>query len=189
MRMSQVLEKHYLGKVCCRCEQNLRYVSNDKCVTCSVNYWKEYRKQDDYRQRENARARNFFKQNPDKRREKNRKYCEKYPEIYSIKNSRRKARLLEVAVLPYTPQQLQDRLSLFNNCCTYCFERENLTVDHFIPINNGGADALYNLVPACRSCNSSKGAKNPVVWMRSRGITEDRIQVLLQLIQLEKIKL
>ena len=53
------------------------------------------------------------------------------------------------------------------NRCHYC-ERDMggepnsptyATVDHVIPQSEGGSDDLPNLVAACRSCNSSKGAK------------------------------
>lgn len=42
--------------------------------------------------------------------------------------------------------------------CAYC-GREATTADHIIPKKAGGKDELANLVAACRSCNSSKGAK------------------------------
>lgn len=45
--------------------------------------------------------------------------------------------------------------------CEYCLARESVfnfshEVDHFIPISEGGADDLDNLVLACKSCNSYK---------------------------------
>lgn len=50
--------------------------------------------------------------------------------------------------------------------CRYCgtHERdlgERLALDHVIPRSRGGTDDPENLVPACRSCNSRKGAKTP----------------------------
>ena len=43
--------------------------------------------------------------------------------------------------------------------CIYC-EGPGGTVDHVIPVLYGGTDDEDNLVPACRSCNSSKGTKS-----------------------------
>lgn len=46
--------------------------------------------------------------------------------------------------------------------CAYCsceLDEETFTVDHKVPVSKGGTDDLENLVPACRSCNSSKGAR------------------------------
>ncbi|WP_203620386.1 HNH endonuclease [Streptomyces sp. SID8499] len=39
------------------------------------------------------------------------------------------------------------------------------TVDHVIPLSRGGQHAEGNLVPACKSCNSSKGDKLLIEWL------------------------
>lgn len=53
----------------------------------------------------------------------------------------------------------------FNNSCAYCgmTEKENLKIygellhhEHVIPLIDGGAYSFGNIVPSCRSCNSSK---------------------------------
>ena len=49
--------------------------------------------------------------------------------------------------------------------CAYCGSKTQLTKDHVIPVSRGGTDDITNIVPACRSCNSSKGAK--VIFYRS----------------------
>ncbi|XP_010414875.1 PREDICTED: uncharacterized protein LOC104700959 isoform X1 [Camelina sativa] len=43
--------------------------------------------------------------------------------------------------------------------CQYCSSRENLTIDHVIPISRGGEWTWQNLVTACSRCNSRKGQK------------------------------
>uniref|UniRef100_A0A1J3HCP0 HNH nuclease domain-containing protein n=1 Tax=Noccaea caerulescens TaxID=107243 RepID=A0A1J3HCP0_NOCCA len=43
--------------------------------------------------------------------------------------------------------------------CQYCSSRENLTIDHVIPISRGGNWTWQNLVAACSRCNSKKGQK------------------------------
>ncbi|XP_062016179.1 uncharacterized protein LOC133732608 isoform X1 [Rosa rugosa] len=43
--------------------------------------------------------------------------------------------------------------------CQYCSSRENLTIDHVIPIARGGEWKWENLVTACAKCNSKKGQK------------------------------
>lgn len=45
-----------------------------------------------------------------------------------------------------------------NPPCTYCGRLAD-TADHILPHVLGGSDDLSNLTPACRSCNSSRGAK------------------------------
>ena len=52
--------------------------------------------------------------------------------------------------------------------CAYCGASESLTQDHLIPRIKGGSDEAYNLIWACRSCNSSKGARDFLHWLESR---------------------
>lgn len=56
----------------------------------------------------------------------------------------------------------------YGNACHYCGVETHLgdgpkvrqrTLDHLHPVSKGGTDTLENVVIACRSCNSSKGAK------------------------------
>lgn len=43
--------------------------------------------------------------------------------------------------------------------CVFCGNKENLTIDHIIPVSKGGSDDEDNLQILCKSCNSKKGAK------------------------------
>lgn len=43
--------------------------------------------------------------------------------------------------------------------CVYCGKPAN-AIDHLIPKSKGGEDKNWNLVPCCKSCNSSKKDKN-----------------------------
>lgn len=59
--------------------------------------------------------------------------------------------------------------------CIYCGEPENLTFDHLIPRNKGGADIISNQVPACQSCNSSKGDRDVIEWYQERDTSIPRL--------------
>ena len=50
--------------------------------------------------------------------------------------------------------------------CIYCGRElgKDRTLDHVVPLSRGGAHAKRNLVPACRSCNSSKQDKDLSQW-------------------------
>lgn len=49
--------------------------------------------------------------------------------------------------------------------CFYCGSKpDRLTVDHIVPLSRGGHDTIGNRIPACLSCNSSKGAKTFMEW-------------------------
>jgi len=43
--------------------------------------------------------------------------------------------------------------------CQYCGSKENLTIDHVIPISKGGTTCFENCVTCCKSCNILKGSK------------------------------
>lgn len=40
--------------------------------------------------------------------------------------------------------------------CRYCLSRENLTIDHMIPISQGGKDQETNFQTLCYTCNGTK---------------------------------
>jgi hypothetical protein len=60
------------------------------------------------------------------------------------------------------------KLVLPQSCC-YCGTRATLSVDHLIPRAKGGIDAGENMVWSCKSCNSAKGKKDVLVWLKERG--------------------
>jgi 5-methylcytosine-specific restriction endonuclease McrA len=55
--------------------------------------------------------------------------------------------------------------------CAYCGAAPppKLHADHLIPRNRGGLESGDNLVWACRSCNSSKNARDLLEWYAARG--------------------
>jgi 5-methylcytosine-specific restriction endonuclease McrA len=61
-----------------------------------------------------------------------------------------------------------------NDCdetiCAYCKSRLADTIDHVVPIARGGRDAPDNVVPACKSCNSSKNAKLLSEWRQTAAL-------------------
>lgn len=47
--------------------------------------------------------------------------------------------------------------------CFYCGNTGG-AIDHLVPRSKGGSDDISNLVPCCKSCNSSKSNKSLDVW-------------------------
>lgn len=64
----------------------------------------------------------------------------------------------------------EERLKLIipRTCC-YCGTEGPLSIDHVFPRSRDGSDSGDNIVMACRSCNSSKGAKDMLEWMAEQG--------------------
>lgn len=50
-----------------------------------------------------------------------------------------------------------------NKHCAYCTDSAD-TIDHVVPLVRGGTNYEGNLVPACKSCNSSKGGRTVIEW-------------------------
>jgi 5-methylcytosine-specific restriction endonuclease McrA len=53
--------------------------------------------------------------------------------------------------------------------CCYCAATSSLAVDHLLPRSKGGRHAGDNMVWSCKSCNSSKGSKDVLVWLAEQG--------------------
>ena len=68
-------------------------------------------------------------------------------------------------------------LEFFNHECAYCGSKEGLEQEHIIPIDKGGKYVIGNIVPACRSCNASKGAKDFKEWYsKSDAFNQERLE-------------
>lgn len=64
---------------------------------------------------------------------------------------------------------VQQKVWVADGCkCMYCFRpmgAVQLTVDHFVPLEMGGANDSSNYLSACRKCNKDKGGMAPADWI------------------------
>lgn len=92
------------------------------------------------------------------------------PEAFYARNILRKARLAD-AVCEHGPKCVDRKLllSVYAQSCLYC-EGPAEAADHFNPITRGGLNCRENIVPACKSCNSSKNNREPIEFLLSVGI-------------------
>jgi 5-methylcytosine-specific restriction endonuclease McrA len=81
-------------------------------------------------------------------------------ELKRVTQARRNARKAGVLTIPFTADQLAQRLSMFPGCWMCGGQPES--VDHVKPVAAGGAHVLANLRPACGSCNSAKRDRWPL---------------------------
>jgi hypothetical protein len=88
------------------------------------------------------------------RSEKNREECRQ-----------RRARRKGAAISDFTHVQWVAMQEHYDHRCVYCGKRAkgHLTQDHITPLVEDGNHTASNIVPACRSCNSKKGARAPLV--------------------------
>lgn len=67
------------------------------------------------------------------------------------------------------PEGEEHLLELFEGMCAYCGAPAD-TWDHIYPVSRGGKTTPGNILPACRSCNSSKGDQDVCDWIERMGI-------------------
>lgn len=131
------------------------------CIDCTNEYkraWREenaerllvldlaYRRKYDAEHKEAVAATKlaWARANPDKR--------------VAAQNKRR-SRILS-STEHYTSEEWQELCKKYGNACLACGRVDRqLSVDHVIPLSKGGSNAIDNIQPLCRPCNSSKNAK------------------------------
>jgi 5-methylcytosine-specific restriction endonuclease McrA len=89
------------------------------------------------------------------------------PDLVAEAGARYRALKRAATVVPFTPAQLDARMSMFGHRCWMCrgpFQH----VDHVKPLSKGGPHMLANLRPACQPCNTRKRAKWEGVGALSR---------------------
>ncbi|MNH04760.1 HNH endonuclease [compost metagenome] len=69
----------------------------------------------------------------------------------------------------------------FRGGCAYCGVKQSrktkLTKDHVVPVSKGGPTVRRNIIPACTSCNCSKGDTDLEEWFPKRkGYTPERLR-------------
>jgi len=93
------------------------------------------------------------------RREEARRRREKNPEAFAQARLMRKYRE-RGAEGSHTLAEWETVLAAHGGSCAYCGRSDiPITRDHRVPISRGGSNFIDNIVPACRPCNSRKGAR------------------------------
>jgi 5-methylcytosine-specific restriction endonuclease McrA len=64
----------------------------------------------------------------------------------------------------YTKEQWEECKNTFDNKCAYCGKNDKLSQEHFVPVSKGGEYTENNIIPSCKSCNSSKNNSNFFDW-------------------------
>lgn len=94
-------------------------------------------------------------------REKSREWCRNNPQKQKASKARRRARET-AAVRALTEDQWLEKVESYGQCCAYCglyLKAGEVTQDHVVPLVKGGDHTIENVVPACLTCNLSKGVK------------------------------
>jgi 5-methylcytosine-specific restriction endonuclease McrA len=168
-----------------RTKNNMYYAINrDKCRARVAEYQKANREKvrgraAAYRkvnyQIISARRAAHHKSSPEKARKSAKEWRQANPTKARAGGQRHRARKRSLPV-QWTVQDWQSCLEFFDHSCAYC-ERSNVNLqqEHFIPLDDSKLpDDLrdlkigtvpWNMFPACGTCNSSKGNKDPFEWV------------------------
>jgi 5-methylcytosine-specific restriction endonuclease McrA len=114
------------------------------------------------RQLDAARSRDYYQRNLNKARAKVKRWKQANPAKRSAQHYRERVRRSQMFT-DLTETQWAAMKLAYRYRCAYCHKRKRLTQDHVIPVSKGGTHTANNIVPACQSCNSSKGARLPCV--------------------------
>ena len=149
------------------------------CKTCTRDVYRKW-KQDNPERFKELQS-NWKEQNPDRVKELRRNYYENNREReredlrrwqaenrgktaeYSKAYKKRKGRTI--------PEQAWERCkTYFDHACAYCGLSEEEHIEkinqqlHKEHVENDGSNGIDNCVPACKSCNASKGKKDFMEW-------------------------
>lgn len=118
-----------------------------------------------------AAARRYYAENAERYRAYAREWRANNPERRAEQHANRRARKYSNAGFIGLPDDEWQRLvKRYGGCCAYCGTRSDaLHRDHVVPLSRGGRHAPANILPACQSCNSSKGALFLSEWRLLRG--------------------
>jgi hypothetical protein len=173
---------------------NKEYYQNnkDKIKECNKKYNLSHKKEisernKKYRSKNRDKLLKYSKEYYNQNKEKLNEYCKEYrkenPDI-CFNNDTVKRLRKEQQGNGVTKEQWLEMMTFFDWKCAYSGERlsnENRTIDHIIPLNNGGLNEIWNCVPMLRNYNSSKRTNEMLKWYtRQAYFNEERLQKIYE---------
>lgn len=154
-------------KDCKREYQRRYYELNKEKIVAQALQWQRENKE-----RVNAKNAAWRDRNPGKQEAATAQWRANNPERAAAnafqKGQRRRLRMLDVATVAFSQEQLVQKWDYWGGKCWACGSPATAT-DHVKPIAKGGAHMLCNLRPICKSCNSAKAARWPIDdWLAHR---------------------
>lgn len=160
-------------------ERNRRYYTENTEKVRGIQ--RRYRAENSNKVKESNRR--YRVENSDKKREYDRRYRTKNADKRRMSSSRyrTKKRFLPDA---FTAATWQRALSYFNGCCAYCGNQQDfwhiIEADHLIPLSSPLCPGTIstNIIPACKSCNTSKSDNDPIDWLNRKFGKRKAAQIL-----------
>jgi 5-methylcytosine-specific restriction endonuclease McrA len=113
---------------------------------------------------------------PEQARARVRKWARANPEKTRVSSNNRRARLV-AAEGTHTAQEIINLFEKQKGKCCHCLKPITLkkkrpntaTEDHWVSLSSGGRNDIANIKLSCKSCNSKKGPKDPLLFARLMG--------------------
>ena len=165
-----------------------------QCKVCRQEYNKQWRQDNkEYIQEYNKEYyqdnKEYFQECNKQWLQDNKEYHKEYrktPQGQVVKfNSRCRRRTKEAALgNGITVEQWQECMQFFGWKCAYSGEplkEGNRSLDHITPLNSGGDNEIWNVVPMYRNYNSSKNDKEMLEWYKEQPFySEDRLKKIYE---------
>jgi len=181
-------------KICTQCKRELgidnfcrnKYMKsgiNNYCNDCNRENVKSYYNKN--KEKELERKRKSYIKNFDKEKIRHSKWFSKNKDKTSMAYNKYRSTKLSLPFTLTTPQWNTIK-SCFNNKCAYCGRELPLAKEHFIALSKLGECTINNIIPSCRSCNSSKRDKDFFEWYpKYRYYSKKREKIILHFLHYE----
>lgn len=149
---------------------------------------------DEHKQQLLRYGRDYYQTNADEIRNRHQEYAKTdRGRMLRVRAQARRDALQAGLPCTLTEEEWQVVLEHFGGCCAYCGVLDgSLQQDHVIPLTLGGGYVATNIVPACKSCNSSKNNMPVDEWVLGRGAkfvlpdVVDRVSAYLESIEVSQ---
>lgn len=183
-RFSKIEINGIIYKKCTVCKEILpidKFNKKDgKCKECQKIYNKQYKKE------HMEEILKYTEEHKEEIAEYRKQYDKENPHVRFNSRIRRRSKL-ENQGKGITKDQWKEMFDFFDWRCAYSNEyvggrnNKNISIDHIIPLNSGGLNEIWNLVPMYMPYNSSKQDKSPIQWYKSQSFfSEERLNKIIE---------
>lgn len=173
--------------------QTGKYGLRGECKKCRNEYHRKYNQEHNEERKKTWNK--YYKNHKEEKLERSKRYNKtergKQSRKISNKKQKHKRRALTKGKI-YTNKQIEEMNLFFNNCCAYSgikLINNNYSIDHIVPLSEGGENLIWNLVPMDIKLNSSKGVKDFLEWYKKQEFySEERLDKIYQWIEYAKNK-
>ena len=170
--------RYFTGKPCKHGHIAERQVSSGNCFQCSREHGLEVkhagcrRRYQANKESAAVKYRAYYLKRREYMLERAREYQRNNPEKVNFHSGQRAA-MRRSAEGRYTAEDINTIRKHQNSKCAVCridIGPRRESVDHIIALSNGGTNWPRNIQLLCKSCNSRKKNKDPIVFMQQNGL-------------------